>query len=100
MIDVARDACYKCVTRYRPIRQIIRENSVNDEPLKRFMCDGCGFLYDEALGLPEHGIAPGTRWADIPDTWVCPDCGTPKHRFEMVEMPYAPGQPAAHLAAR
>ena len=79
---------------------VIRESSVNNEPLKRFMCDGCGFLYDEALGLPEHGIAPGTRWADIPDTWVCPDCGTPKHRFEMVEMPYAPGQPATRLTAR
>jgi rubredoxin len=39
----------------------------------------CGFIsYDEAQGLPEAGIAPGTRWADIPDTWVCPDCGAPK----------------------
>ena len=50
--------------------------------LKRFVCLGCGFLYDEALGLPEHGIAPGTRWADVPENWACPDCFTPKHRFE------------------
>ena len=63
------------------------------EDLKRFICLGCGFLYDEALGLPEHGIAPGTRWADIPENWACPDCFTPKHRFEMVEIPYAAGEP-------
>jgi rubredoxin len=67
-------------------------NGLNDDPLKRWMCMGCGFLYDEAAGLPEHGIAAGTRWADIPEDWHCPDCGTPKHLFEMVEIPYAPGQ--------
>jgi rubredoxin len=70
-----------------------------DEHLKRFMCLGCGFLYDEVFGLPEHGIAPGTRWADIPVDWVCPDCGTPKHRFEMVEIPYAAGQPLPRVSA-
>jgi rubredoxin len=63
------------------------------DDLKRFICLGCGFMYDEALGLPEHDIAPGTRWADIPENWACPDCLTPKHRFEMVEIPYAPGGP-------
>ena len=35
--------------------------------MKKYLCLGCGFSYDEAQGLPEHGIAPGTRWADIPD---------------------------------
>jgi rubredoxin len=45
--------------------------------LKRWLCLGCGFSYDEALGLPEHGLAPGTRWKDVPADWVCPDCGTP-----------------------
>lgn len=70
-----------------------------DEPFKLHLCLGCGFLYDERLGLPEHGIAPGTRWADIPDDWVCPDCGTPKRGFEMVEIPYADGQPERSLHA-
>jgi rubredoxin len=65
------------------------------EPFKRYLCLGCGFLYDEALGLPEEGIAPGTRWADVPETYSCPDCGTPKALFEMVEIAYAAGQPAA-----
>jgi rubredoxin len=69
------------------------ESKMADESFKRLMCLGCGFSYDEALGLPEHGLAPGTRWADIPDDWVCPDCGTPKHMFEMVEIGYASGGP-------
>ena len=69
------------------------------DPFKRHLCLGCGFLYDEQLGLPEHGIPAGTRWADIPDDWVCPDCGTPKSGFEMVEIPYAAGQPARSLRA-
>ena len=38
------------------------------------MCVVCGFIYEEEFGLPEDGIAPGTRWEDIPDTWQCPDC--------------------------
>lgn len=63
------------------------------ESFKRLMCLGCGFLYDEALGLPDEGIAPGTRWEDVPDSFCCPDCGTPKHLFEMVEIGYADGQP-------
>jgi rubredoxin len=62
-----------------------------DTILNRLLCLGCGFSYDEALGLPEHGIMPGTRWDDIPDDWVCPDCGTPKSQFEMVVIGYAEG---------
>jgi len=69
-----------------------------DKPYKRYLCLGCGFLYDERTGLPDDGIAPGTRWADVPDDWVCFDCGTPKHRFEMVEIPYADRQPELALA--
>jgi rubredoxin len=51
----------------------------------------------QALGLPEHGLAPGTRWEDISDDWVCPDCGTPKSQFEMIVIGYAPG--GANLAS-
>ncbi len=53
---------------------------------KLFRCLQCGFEYDEALGRPEDGIAPGTRWADIPEDWSCPDCGAAKADFEMVEV--------------
>jgi len=50
------------------------------------MCQQCGWIYDEAKGDPIGGIQPGTRWADVPDSWVCPDCGTPKSDFEMLEI--------------
>ncbi len=53
---------------------------------RSYMCVVCGFIYSELDGLPEEGLAPGTRWEDIPDTWVCPDCGVSKLDFELVEM--------------
>ena len=43
--------------------------------MKTWQCIVCGFIYDEAKGLPEDGIAPGTVWADVPENWECPDCG-------------------------
>ena len=46
-------------------------------------CALCGFIYDEAKGAPEEGIAPGTRWADVPEDWTCPDCAAGKADFEM-----------------
>ena len=54
--------------------------------MKRWQCVVCGFVYDEAEGLPEEGIAPGTAWVDIPADWQCPDCGVSKDDFEMVEV--------------
>jgi rubredoxin len=53
---------------------------------RKWQCVLCSFAYDEALGMPEEGIAPGTRWADVPDSWTCPDCGATKSDFEMVEV--------------
>ena len=50
-----------------------------------WQCNVCGWTYDEALGDPEHGIAPGTRFEDIPDDWECPDCGVGKADFERIE---------------
>jgi len=47
-------------------------------PYRTWMCVVCGFIYDEAAGLPEEGIAPGTRWEDIPETWTCPDSACPR----------------------
>ena len=46
----------------------------------------CGYIYNEADGEPEDGIAPGTAWEDVPEDWICPECGTPKSDFEMVEV--------------
>ncbi|MET0182668.1 MAG: rubredoxin [Caulobacterales bacterium] len=54
--------------------------------MKVWQCFYCGFIYNEALGLPEEGIAPGTKWEDIPDDWYCPECGIDKAGFVMMEV--------------
>ena len=46
-------------------------------------CMQCGWIYDEAKGAPEEGLAPGTRWSEVPESWTCPDCGARKSQFEM-----------------
>ncbi len=51
-----------------------------------WMCVVCGFIYDEAAGLPAEGIPPGTRWEDVPPNWTCPECGARKDDFEMVKI--------------
>lgn len=51
---------------------------------KVWQCELCAFVYDEEQGMPDDGIAPGTRWADVPETWTCPDCGVGKADFQMV----------------
>lgn len=47
-----------------------------------FGCILCGFEYDEKVGDPKNGIAPGTKFADLPDDYVCPLCGAGKDQFE------------------
>ena len=47
----------------------------------KYICDVCGYEYDEALGDPDHGIAPGTKWEDLPEDFVCPLCGVGKDQF-------------------
>lgn len=49
--------------------------------MRQFVCSICGFIYDEAAGLPNAGFAPGTRWDDLPADWVCPLCKAPKSAF-------------------
>ena len=50
------------------------------KPMK-YVCSVCGYVYDEATGEPDAGIAPGTAWADVPDDFVCPVCGVGKDSF-------------------
>lgn len=59
---------------------------------KKWECIVCGWIYDEKTGDPESGLAPGTKWDDIPDDWLCPDCGVGKEDFEMVEVPVEEGE--------
>lgn len=59
---------------------------MTDPDYKTWLCIVCGWVYDEALGCPDDDLPPGTRWADVPDTWVCPDCGVGREDFEMIEI--------------
>ena len=51
---------------------------------KKYVCVVCGYVYDENLGDPENDIPPGTRWGDVPEDWVCPDCGAAKADFDLM----------------
>ena len=55
-----------------------------DTEFNQWICFVCGRIYDEAAGVPVSNLAPGTRWEDVPDDWLCPDCGVGKADFDMV----------------
>ena len=58
--------------------------------MKQYVCSICGFVYDEAAGLPNSGIAPGTPWEQLPEGWICPICKADKSAFrEKTEAPAA-----------
>ena len=48
----------------------------------KYVCTVCGYGYDEAKGDPENGVAPGTKWEDVPSDWTCPLCGVGKDDFD------------------
>lgn len=50
--------------------------------LKKWECTVCGYVYDPAVGDPDNGVAPGTAFEDIPEDWVCPECGVGKDMFQ------------------
>jgi rubredoxin len=49
--------------------------------MKKYVCDACGWIYDPEKGDPDNGVEPGTAFEDIPDSWVCPECGAGKDEF-------------------
>jgi rubredoxin len=51
---------------------------------RKYQCSVCGHIYDEEEGDEETGIAPGTRWEDIPDDWRCPECGAEKSEYALM----------------
>ena len=59
---------------------------LTENHMKTYLCIVCGFIYDEAPGRPGDGLAPGTKWSDVPGTWAGPDCGVAKADFEAVEI--------------
>ena len=54
--------------------------------MKTWMCIICGYIYEEEKGDPAHGLAAGTSWNDVPDSWRCPECGAKKSDFQMMEI--------------
>jgi len=52
--------------------------------MEKWECIVCGYVYKPEVGDPGNGIAPGTPFEDLPDDWVCPDCGVGKDMFEKV----------------
>jgi len=57
------------------------KQQVSSASSDKYYCTACGYIYDPALGDPEHGIPPGTSFEDLPETWICPVCGTEKTDF-------------------
>ena len=53
--------------------------------MKKYVCDVCGYIYDPEKGDPDNGIEPGMAFGDLPDDWVCPDCGAGKDDFSPIE---------------
>ena len=52
--------------------------------MSKYKCLVCGYIYDPAAGDPANGIVPGTSFEDLPQDWVCPECGVGKDQFEKV----------------
>jgi rubredoxin len=50
--------------------------------MEKWECTACGYIYDPEEGDPDNGIEPGTPFEDIPDDWVCPQCGVGKEFFQ------------------
>lgn len=53
--------------------------------MDKYVCEVCDWVYDPAVGDPDGGIPPGTKFEDLPDDWVCPICGVGKDQFAKVE---------------
>jgi len=49
--------------------------------MQKYVCNACSYVYDPELGDPDSGVPPGTAFEDIPEDWVCPDCGAGKDEF-------------------
>lgn len=53
--------------------------------MDKYVCDVCGYVYDPEKGDPESDVAPGTAFKDLPEDWVCPECGAAKDQFSLQE---------------
>jgi rubredoxin len=54
--------------------------------MKKWICAGCGWIYDEAEGDPAHNIPAGTLWEELPADWCCPSCERSREQFELADV--------------
>jgi len=62
-----------------------KPNELKGIVMTKYKCLLCGYIYDPEAGDPDNGIDPGTSFDDLPDDWVCPECGAGKDDFEPVD---------------
>jgi flavin reductase (DIM6/NTAB) family NADH-FMN oxidoreductase RutF/rubredoxin len=67
--------------REKPVAEL-KEGVTN---MKKYKCLMCGYIYDPDVGDPENDVEAGTSFEDLPEDWVCPECGAGKDEFEPVE---------------
>lgn len=60
------------------------KNILQEVMMEKWECQVCGYIYDPEQGDPDNGIEAGTSFEDLPDDWVCPECGASKDEFEVV----------------
>lgn len=52
--------------------------------MAKYKCTVCSYIYDPEKGDPDNGINPSTAFEDLPNDWVCPECGVGKNMFERI----------------
>jgi rubredoxin len=62
-----------------------RDGGGEEDGMTKYICTACDWIYDPEVGDPDGGIEPGVAFEDLPDDWVCPDCGVDKDMFELLE---------------
>ena len=79
------DSCKEVTFDFFNLRNEIKYDNFsidNQKPvMTRYVCNGCYYTYDPDSGIPDHGIEPGTSFADLPEDWICPECGLGKDSF-------------------
>ena len=73
----------KSAATYVNLRTEKQNRGVNT--MKKYKCTICGYIYDPAVGDPDNGVEAGAAFEDLPDDWVCPECGAGKNEFEALE---------------
>ena len=58
-----------------------RKRRDGEMKMEKYICSACGYIYDPAAGDPDNGVAPGTAFEAVPDSWTCPLCGVGKDMF-------------------